>query len=164
MANVSSTTPSLARSLVTVPLAELLLDTQILAPSKVIQVGHDPAGNVPRFAPSLARSLVTIPSWEFVTQMLAPSKTRPNGPFPTGKLWIWKSPGSSGSALAAKGESTVRPRNNTDISARAGVFGVFMILFSFHSPFHTSVTFWVIPPRASDAKLLPFCRAPHRQV
>src|ERR1044072_8898635 len=98
----------------------------MLAPSKVIQDGEFPTGNVPKLAPSLARNLVTVSSVLFVTQMLAPSKTTPTGSFPTGKLWIWALAGSSGCAFAAQARSAVRPRNNTDMSVRAEVFAVFI--------------------------------------
>jgi hypothetical protein len=45
--------------------------------------------------------------------------------FPPGKLWIWKSAGSSGCAFAAQARSAVAPRNNTDASPRMYRFAVF---------------------------------------
>ena len=80
---VPTQTPSLARSLVTVLLP--LFATQMLAPSKAMPMGLEPALNVPKTAPSLARSLVTVLLSLFVTQMLAPSKATPAG-VPTGKV------------------------------------------------------------------------------
>src|SRR6266550_2574649 len=81
--------PSLARTLVTLPSAQMLAPskakappTQMLAPSKTTP--PPAAAKVPRLAPSLARSLVT-PS-EFPTHMLAPSKAMPRGKVPTAKV------------------------------------------------------------------------------
>ena len=55
----------------------LKLVTQILAPSKAMPTGADPALKVPSNLPSLARSLVTLLLPAFATQMLAPSKATP---------------------------------------------------------------------------------------
>jgi len=54
-----SLAPSLARSLVTVPL--LPFETQMLAPSKATPLGYEPTAKLPWTTPSLARSLVTVP-------------------------------------------------------------------------------------------------------
>ena len=66
--NVPSVFPSLARSLVTVPLATF--ETHTLAPSKVTPYGCTPTGNVPSTWPSAALNLVTVLSLKFAVQML----------------------------------------------------------------------------------------------
>src|SRR5258707_620179 len=57
----------------------------MLAPSKAMPPGPL-TGKEPRLAPSLARSLITVLGFAFVTQILAPSKTTPNGLAPTLKV------------------------------------------------------------------------------
>jgi hypothetical protein len=61
----------------------LLLDPQILAPSKATPDGFAPTGNVPMFTPSIARSLVTLWLLEFATRMWVPSKATEGSPRPT---------------------------------------------------------------------------------
>src|SRR6478672_2507321 len=82
--NVPRAAPSLARSLVSVPLDEFA--TQMLDPSKAIPMGELPTTKSPSTPPSFARILVTVLLPVFVTQILAPSNATPVGLPSTAKV------------------------------------------------------------------------------
>src|SRR5215472_17562437 len=115
---VPSTTPSLARNLLTVASPRLV--TQMFAPSKAAAQGSFPTAKVPSTEPSLARNLLTVLAPKLTTHILAPSKANAIGVVPVVKLVVWFAPNQCRTAswLGFWVESTTPLCARTDVDIK----------------------------------------------